>query len=160
MTQVDSGSQVQARPGLLPLLLFFTIFLTVFILYSLSLAPGVVGGDAGEHQLAVPLLGIPHTTGYPLYVLIGKLWTLIIPIGSMAWRLNLFSCLWRGSRGRSDSRDCLSTLRRCAAAKSRRLVVGRSAGSRHQSMAIWSDPVAVEYSGRSSLVQYFLSLPC
>lgn len=75
------------------LLLFIAVFLAVFTLYTLTLAPGVVGGDAGEHQLAVPLLGIPHTTGYPLYVLVGKLWTLLLPIGSVAWRMNLFSAL-------------------------------------------------------------------
>ena len=73
--------------------LFIIVFIAVFALYSFTLAPGVVGGDAGEHQFAVPLLGIPHTTGYPLYVLVGKLWTLIIPVGSLAWRMNLFSAL-------------------------------------------------------------------
>lgn len=74
-------------------LLFFTVFGVVLALYWLTLAPGVVGGDAGEHQFAVPLLGIPHTTGYPLYVLAGKLWTILIPVGSMAWRMNLFSAV-------------------------------------------------------------------
>ncbi len=69
------------------------IFLLVFLLYGLTLAPGPVGGDAGEHQLAVPLLGIPHTTGYPLYILAGKMWTWLIPVGSLAWRVNLFSAL-------------------------------------------------------------------
>ncbi|MCQ3972157.1 MAG: hypothetical protein DPW09_01780 [Anaerolineae bacterium] len=76
-----------------PRLLFLAVFLTVFTLYLLTLAPGVVGGDAGEHQFAAPLLGIPHTTGYPLYILLGKLWTLLIPFGSPAWRMNLFSAL-------------------------------------------------------------------
>ena len=71
--------------------LFAITFSLVFALYLLTLAPGIVGGDAGEHQLAVPLLGIPHTTGYPLYLLTGKLWTLLIPFGSPAWRVNLFS---------------------------------------------------------------------
>jgi hypothetical protein len=74
-------------------LLFMTVFIVVLSLYVTSLAPGVVGGDAGEHQLAVPLLGIPHATGYPLYVLLGKLWTMIIPIGDMAWRMNLLSAV-------------------------------------------------------------------
>jgi hypothetical protein len=73
--------------------LFVVVFIIVFTLYGFTSAPGVVGGDAGEHQFAVPLLGIPHTTGYPLYVLVGKLWTLLIPIGSPAWRMNLFSAL-------------------------------------------------------------------
>jgi hypothetical protein len=76
-----------------PYLLFGFVFLIVLALYAVTLAPGVVGGDAGEHQFAVPLLGIPHTTGYPLYVLTGKLWTLLLPIGSPAWRLNLFSAV-------------------------------------------------------------------
>jgi hypothetical protein len=75
------------------LILFTGIFLTVFAIYLATLAPGVVGGDAGEHQLAVPLLGIPHTTGYPLYVLAGHIWSWLLPIGSMAWRMNLFSAL-------------------------------------------------------------------
>ena len=26
------------------------------------------------------MLGIPHPTGYPLYVLLGKLWTLVVPV--------------------------------------------------------------------------------
>jgi hypothetical protein len=73
--------------------LFTIVFIIVFAIYFVTLAPGVVGGDAGEHQLAVPLLGIPHTTGYPLYVLVGHIWTRLIPLGSMAWRLNLFSAL-------------------------------------------------------------------
>jgi hypothetical protein len=74
-----------------PYALFAGVALIVFCLYLFTLAPGVVGGDAGEHQFTAPLLGIPHTTGYPLYVLTGKLWTLLIPIGSYAWRMNLFS---------------------------------------------------------------------
>ena len=36
-------------------------------------------------------LGIPHPTGYPLYVLLGKLWTLLVPIGSIAFRMSLMS---------------------------------------------------------------------
>ena len=74
-------------------LLFLTVFLLTFSLYLLTLAPGVVGGDAGEHQFTGPLLGIPHATGYPLYVLISKLWTLLIPSGSLAWRMNLLSAV-------------------------------------------------------------------
>jgi len=39
----------------------------------------------------VHILGIPHPSGYPLYVLLGKLWTLVVPIGSIALRMSLFS---------------------------------------------------------------------
>ncbi len=40
---------------------------------------------------AVHILGIPHPSGYPLYVLLGKLWTILVPIGSIALRMSLFS---------------------------------------------------------------------
>jgi tetratricopeptide (TPR) repeat protein len=42
---------------------------------------------------AVHLLGIPHPTGSPLYVMLGKLWTVVLPFGSIAWRMSLFSAV-------------------------------------------------------------------
>ncbi len=42
---------------------------------------------------AVDVLGIPHPSGYPLYVLLGKLWTLLLPVGSVAYRMSLFSAV-------------------------------------------------------------------
>ena len=51
-------------------------------------------GDSGEFQLAAPLLGLAHPTGYPLYLLVGKLWTLVAPIGDMAYRMNLLSAVF------------------------------------------------------------------
>ena len=46
---------------------------------------------AASWSTAVHVLGIPHPTGYPLYVLLGKLWTVLVPVGSIAYRLSLFS---------------------------------------------------------------------
>ena len=48
-------------------------------------------GDSGELVAAAATLGIPHPSGYPLYVLLGKLWTLALPLGSIAWRMSLMS---------------------------------------------------------------------
>src|SRR3989449_10721353 len=62
-----------------------------FAIYALGACPTIYVGDSGELVTAVHLLGIPHPTGYPLYVLLGKLWTLLIPAGSIAWRMSLFS---------------------------------------------------------------------
>ncbi len=89
INQLQTASLLLTPYSLLPI----SVFLIVLILYTITLAPGLIGGDAGEHQLAVPLLGIPHATGYPLYILVGKVWTMLIPIGSMAWRVNLFSAI-------------------------------------------------------------------
>ncbi len=63
-------------------------------LYVRTLAPTVLAGDAGEFQFAPYLLGIAHPTGYPLYLLLGWAWSHLIPIGDVAYRMNLFSAVW------------------------------------------------------------------
>jgi len=63
----------------------------IFAIYAAGACPTIYVGDSGELVTAVHLLGIPHPTGYPLYVLLGKLWTLLLPFGSIAWRMSLFS---------------------------------------------------------------------
>jgi len=66
-----------------------------FILYWRTLAPSLVGHDAGELQFVPYVFGIPHYTGYPLYLLLGKAWT-FLPLGSVAWRMNLLSAVFGG----------------------------------------------------------------
>lgn len=63
----------------------------LFVLYAAGAARTIFVGDSGELVTAVHVLGIPHPTGYPLYVLLGKAWTLLVPVGSVAWRMSLFS---------------------------------------------------------------------
>lgn len=57
-------------------------------LYGLTLGRTVGSADTFEFQVVTPQLGIAHPTGYPLYLILGKLWTWL-PFGSAAWRLNL-----------------------------------------------------------------------
>lgn len=63
----------------------------LFAVYALGASPTIYVGDSGELVTAVHLLGIPHPSGYPLYVMLGKLWTLLVPAGSIAHRMSLFS---------------------------------------------------------------------
>src|SRR5262245_45488397 len=70
--------------------LLFLLFLAVYVRTA---APSVLSGDSAEFQLAAPLLGVPHPTTYPLYVLLGKLATLLIPFGDIAWRVTLVSAI-------------------------------------------------------------------
>lgn len=67
------------------------LFLLIAIapIYLLTMPATVGRADTFEFQVVVPNLGIVHPTGYPLYLLLGKLWTLLIPFGSVAWRLNV-----------------------------------------------------------------------
>jgi len=72
-------------------LLAGSLFVAFLALYVRTAAPSVLSGDSAEFQLAAPLLGVPHPTTYPLYVLLGKLATLLIPFGDLAWRVTLVS---------------------------------------------------------------------
>src|SRR5881396_2294146 len=67
------------------------LFLLFLALYVRTSAPSVLSGDSAEFQMAAPLLGVPHPTTYPLYILLGKLATLIIPLGDLAYRVTLVS---------------------------------------------------------------------
>lgn len=74
----------QARP------VWWLIWLWALIapIYGLTMSATVGSADTFEFQVVAPRLGIVHPTGYPLYLLLGKAWTLL-PWGSVAWRLNL-----------------------------------------------------------------------
>ena len=56
-------------------------------IYLLTMPDAVGQADTFEFQVVAPQLGMAHPTGYPLYLLLGKLFTLL-PIKSVAWRLN------------------------------------------------------------------------
>jgi hypothetical protein len=68
-------------------------FLAAFAVYLVTLCPTVWVGDSGELTAAAWTLGIPHPTGYPLWLLLAKAFAAIVPFGSVAWRMNLFSAL-------------------------------------------------------------------
>ncbi|MEA2574819.1 MAG: hypothetical protein QOH93_2117 [Chloroflexia bacterium] len=62
-------------------------------LYVRTLAPSVMPGDYAEFQFSAAILGVPHPTGYPLYILLGKLFTLL-PFGDVAYRVNFSSAAY------------------------------------------------------------------
>ncbi|MAF13476.1 MAG: hypothetical protein CMI53_01110 [Parcubacteria group bacterium] len=74
-------------------LLSSIIFLISGVVYLFTLAPSITMEDSGELVAAAYTLGIPHPPGFPLYVILGKLFT-FIPLGSIAWRVNLMSAFF------------------------------------------------------------------
>jgi len=68
--------------------------LLALVLYVRTLAPGLLFGDSAEFQMAAWLGGFVHPTGYPLYLLLGNVWTHLLPAGDPAWRMNLLSALF------------------------------------------------------------------
>jgi hypothetical protein len=59
-------------------------------LYARTLVPFVLVSDSAEFQVLAYQVGIAHTPGYPVYLLLAKLFTLL-PIRDIAYRVNLFS---------------------------------------------------------------------
>jgi hypothetical protein len=72
------------------------LFLAIFLMaaYLSTMAPGLTwanfGVDGGDLITAASTGGVAHPTGYPLYLLLARLFQLI-PIGSLAFRTNLMS---------------------------------------------------------------------
>lgn len=64
-----------------------------FALYIRTLAPSLLVSDGAEFQTLFYTVGMTHPTGYPVHMLIGKLFTLI-PIRTIAYRANLASAFF------------------------------------------------------------------
>lgn len=71
----------------------FVLFVLALGVYAATAAPGLLDADEGEFQVNIHRLGVSHT-GYPTFFLLGKLWTILLPIGTVATRTNLFSAFW------------------------------------------------------------------
>jgi Protein of unknown function (DUF2723) len=57
-----------------------------------TLMPGLGFWDTGEFQTVPPLLGTAHPTGFPTYVILGWLASIVLqPFGDPAFRMNLLS---------------------------------------------------------------------
>ena len=63
------------------------------IVYIFSLMPSVGFWDTGEMQTVPFILGIAHPTGFPLFVLLGYVFSHLVVIGDVAWRLSLMSAI-------------------------------------------------------------------
>lgn len=64
-----------------------------FLLYAISLAPTVTSEDSGELIGAAYFFGVAHPPGYPLWTMLCGLFIKLMPVGSIAWRANLFSAV-------------------------------------------------------------------
>ena len=85
-------SGVHSRP-----LTALLIFLGATALYLFTLAPSITqrhfGTDSAELTATAHTLGVAHPTGYPTYLLLAKTFSLVIPWGDVAHRINMLSAL-------------------------------------------------------------------
>jgi len=68
--------------------------LFVFIVYLFTLAPSVVQIDSGELAAVQATLGIAHPTGYPLFTIIGYIFSLIPLPFTKIYQLNLLAAVY------------------------------------------------------------------
>jgi hypothetical protein len=73
------------------------LVVSLFGIYLATLAPGLTwanaGADGGDLITAAFTGGIAHPTGYPLYLLLARLFQ-FLPLGSLAYRTNLMSAFF------------------------------------------------------------------
>lgn len=71
------------------------LFLISIFLYTFCMSSGSYGGDSGDLLSAVYVNGVAHPSGYPLYLIIGRIITGILPdIKNFAWQLGTVSALF------------------------------------------------------------------
>jgi len=68
-------------------------FIGPLLAYLRTLSPTAYNLDSAELTTAAYRLGLMRATGYPLYILVGKLFSLL-PVGDVGYRLNLMSAVF------------------------------------------------------------------
>ena len=72
----------------------FIVFIVVFGIYLATTAPTVDFIDSGELAAVAYTLGIAHPTGYPVFTLIGWLFSHIPVSAAVIFRLNVMNALF------------------------------------------------------------------
>lgn len=62
-----------------------------FIVYFLTMAPTLSFWDCGEFIATSYIMGVPHPPGSPVYLLLGRMFTLLPLNPDIGWRVNLMS---------------------------------------------------------------------
>ncbi len=65
------------------------VFAVMWTIYLLTLAPELTLEDSGELCTGSFYAGIPHPPGYPFWAIYSWFWTAILPIGNVAWRVEV-----------------------------------------------------------------------
>ena len=70
------------------------VVLLTLAVYLVTMYPGLGGGgDAAKFRYLGHVLGTAHPPGYPLYVLVSWLFS-VLPVGTLAYRINLMSAVF------------------------------------------------------------------
>src|SRR6056300_569516 len=68
-------------------------FATAMIVFGLTVQDSVPFWDCGEFSAAAVWQQVPHPPGAPLFLMIGKVFDVIIPFGDPGWKINMASAV-------------------------------------------------------------------
>lgn len=130
-------------------IIFWALVLLALLLYIATLLPGIGSQDTPEFQRVAPTLGIAHPTGYPLYIILGWLWTHLPLGGTPAWEMNLLSAVLAALS--------IGLLYSCARKlRYNRIVAAATALCLATSYTFWSQATITEVYALAALLQVLL----
>src|ERR1700679_2982454 len=90
MRSMKTPARYTALPISVPLWIWCFLGLVFWQVLLWAQSPSILMDDSGEMVAASWNLGLPHPPGYPLFDLLGHIFSWI-PVGSVAFRFNLMS---------------------------------------------------------------------
>lgn len=95
----DSETLIQ-RIGRKPdALIISSLFLASLLVHALTAARAVTFSDSGDFLMAIAGIGNCHGPGYPLFIMTAKVFSWLVPVGSLAFRVSLLSGLFASLAG-------------------------------------------------------------
>jgi Protein of unknown function (DUF2723) len=86
----SSTTELDYRPSYLSALL---VSLGALVLYLVTLSPSTAMWDTSEYIAAAYTLGLPHPPGNPLFVIIGRVFSILPIASSVAVRINILAAI-------------------------------------------------------------------
>src|SRR6185503_8815343 len=85
-----AGDELDYRPSYLAA---SAVAFAVFVLYIITLSPSTAMWDTSEYISAAYTLGLPHPPGNPLFVIIGRVFSVLPIAPSVAMRINVLAAV-------------------------------------------------------------------
>src|SRR5947208_5516879 len=86
----SAANELDYRPSYLAALIVSAVAL---LLYLVTLAPSTAMLDTSEYIAAAYTLGIPHPPGNPLFVIVGRVFSILPIASSIAVRINILAAI-------------------------------------------------------------------